>query len=242
MTSPVDVDVLVKFAIRLSIIFVLIFILALITPRLAKLVESWIEKKRKNRESEEEEDYGVRSIYELPRRKRSSLKEDAYEDDYDLEEEDEEFDGEEYSLDNEPQPEPEEPEEDLTEDYAEELSDEQPEAPPQPEISQKPEEPVYLFSFHKLEEKPYDLTLWKVRYKRAIPIDIGEQDFSSIAFGSKLHPCAYVGPGEEDDDDAESFIGEPLIPFDSEDEDFFDDFSGEAEDGEDDGDTPWFMR
>ena len=232
MNSPVDVDVLVKFALRIGIIFALIFVFALLTPSMAKLVEGWIERYRKNHDPDEDETYGVRSIYELPRKHRTVQTEE----DYDLDAEEEELDEEEYSLEYEP----EEP-------ALEEVYDE-----PEEPVSQEPEEPVYLFSFFKLEEKPYDLTLWKVKYRKAVPIDVGEQDFGKIIFGLPRKPMMYAKPVEpvlfDEEEDAEIFIGETLIPSDAdEDDSFFDDeedaFGGlPAADSDDGEDTPWFMR
>ena len=90
--SAVDLDVLVKFSLRILIIFAVIFLLAVLTPQLAKLVDGWIKKYRKNHTKET--NYGIRSIYELP---------PAPEDDeeYDLGAEYDESDEEDYSLDDE---------------------------------------------------------------------------------------------------------------------------------------------
>ena len=252
MNSPVDVDVLVKFALRIGIIFALIFVFALLTPSMAKLVEGWIERYRKKHDPDEDETYGVRSIYELPRKRRTVRTEE----DYDLDTEEEEPDEEDYSLEyelEEPAPEEEaydEPEPEEPEEFAEE---------PEEDVPQETEEPIYLFSFFRLEEKPYDLTLWKVKYRKAVPIDVGEQDFGRIVFGQPRKPMQAAKPVEpilfDEDEDAEIFIGESLIPCDADDDDgFFDDAEGTedafdafgaipAADGDDDdGDAPWFMR
>ena len=93
--SAVDLDVLVKFSLRILIIFAVIFVLAYLTPKLAKLVDSWIQKYRKDHPKQET--YGVRSIYELPPGP------DEEESDYDLDQPyEDEPDEEDYLLDEEP--------------------------------------------------------------------------------------------------------------------------------------------
>ncbi len=64
----VELDVLVRFLVRTLIVFALIFLLAVVTPRIARLVDNWIARYRKNHDPKKDESYGIRSIYELPPR------------------------------------------------------------------------------------------------------------------------------------------------------------------------------
>lgn len=78
MDASVDVGMLVKTALMLIGIMVIFFGIAVITPRLAKLVDKWLENYRSKR-SGTSVDYGVRSIYELPPKKKEMSSEDPEE-------------------------------------------------------------------------------------------------------------------------------------------------------------------
>ena len=213
--SAVDLDVLIKFSIRILIIFAVIFVLAYLTPKLAKLVDSWIKKYRQNHGKEET--YGIRSIYELPPDPDEETEDDLY---YDLED-----DGEDYE---------EEPDE---EDYL--LDEKLPDVPPEDT------EPVHLFSIAKLEPEPYVLDRKTVRFGKKFVPDAEPNDFSAIAFGQKGHPAMYAALPEPDDDDGDDEFdaSQPPLAYAPFVEHFFEDEEVPAEPApEPDDDLPWFMR
>ena len=206
--SAVDLDVLFKFSLRILIIFAIIFLIAVITPKIAKLIDS--RKKKRSSEGEKEETYGLRSIYELP---------PAPEDDSD------------YDLDA-----PEEQDED---DYLleEEISTET-------TVVEISAEPIYLFSFDKIDYDAYDLSRRTVRFGRKFVPDLEPMDFSMIAFGMKNHPAMYepVQEPDEEDEDDEFYAGKPPIPYAPFVEHFFDDEPDEEPSQDEDDDLPWFMK
>ncbi len=75
MDASVDVGMLIKAALMLIGIMVIFFGIAVITPRLAKLVDKWLENYRSKR-SDTGGNYDVRSIYELPPKKKETSSED----------------------------------------------------------------------------------------------------------------------------------------------------------------------
>ena len=66
MNGAMDFGVLLRFLLRTLGIFALIFLVALLTPKIAKLIDRWIARYRKDHDPEQDETYGIRSIYELP--------------------------------------------------------------------------------------------------------------------------------------------------------------------------------
>ena len=216
--SAVDLDVLVKFSIRILIIFAVIFVLAYVTPKLAKVVDSWIKKYRQNHGKEET--YGIRSIYELP--PDPDAEEDPDDLYYDLEDDGEPYDEEPYD----------------EEDYL--LDEEFPEEQPPADT-----EPVHLFSFGKLEPEPYELDRKTVRFGKKITPDVEALDLSGVAFGQKGRPAMYEPVPEPDDDDDEFDATLPPLQYAPFEERFFD-FDEEEPPAEPapepDDDLPWFMR
>lgn len=104
-------------------------------------------------------------------------------------------------------------------------------------------EPVYLFSFAKLEEEPYTLDRKTVRFGRKFAWDFPGMDLSAIAFGKKGHPATYELAAEPDDAEDEEFDASlPPIRYAPFVEHFFeeDESAEPAQDTEDD--LPWFMR
>lgn len=205
--SAVDLDVLVKFSLRILIIFALIFLLAVLTPKLARIIDGWIKRYRENHTREET--YGIRSIYELP-----PAPEDG-EEEYDLGTEYDESDGEEYVLDDEPGEMP---------------------------LAQILTEPVYLFSYWKLDEEPFDFSRRAVKLGRKFVPDIEPMDLSGVAFGMKNRPAMYE-PVPDDDEDDEFLAEHPPVQYAPFEEHFFDDEPEEpAQVPSEDDDLPWFMR
>lgn len=68
MGAAVDINVLLRFLLRTLGVFVIIFLLAVLTPKIAKIVDKWIAKYRRDHDPRRDESYGIRSIYELPPR------------------------------------------------------------------------------------------------------------------------------------------------------------------------------
>lgn len=66
MESAMDMSVLLRFLLRTLGVFALIFILALLTPKIAAIVDKWIKRYRDHHDPKQDETYGIRSIYELP--------------------------------------------------------------------------------------------------------------------------------------------------------------------------------
>ncbi len=69
MGEGMSVDVLVRYAFMMLGIMVLFFLLAVITPLLAKLIDKWIANYREKHSPLRDPTYSVRSIYELPPKK-----------------------------------------------------------------------------------------------------------------------------------------------------------------------------
>lgn len=70
MDSTVNVGMFIRAGVMIAGIMAIFFVLALITPRLARFVDRWIENYRSKRTGTRDSvDYGIRSIYELPPRK-----------------------------------------------------------------------------------------------------------------------------------------------------------------------------
>ena len=92
MDSAINLGVILRFLLRTLGVFALIFVLAMLTPKIAAWVDRWLEKYRQNHDPQKDETYGVRSPYDLPV-PRTQDDPDAYDDDDDeYDEEIEEFD------------------------------------------------------------------------------------------------------------------------------------------------------
>ena len=66
MDSAVNLGVILRFLLRTLGVFALIFILALLTPKIAAWVDRWIARYRENHDPKKDETYGVRSPYDFP--------------------------------------------------------------------------------------------------------------------------------------------------------------------------------
>ncbi len=64
--QTIPVETVVRFALRLGVIFALIFLIAVLTPWMAKKIDAWIARYRKGHDPKRDPNYGFRSIYELP--------------------------------------------------------------------------------------------------------------------------------------------------------------------------------
>ena len=122
MESPMDMSVLLRFLVRTLGVFALIFVLALLTPKIAKIVDQWLEKYRSRHDPKQDETYGIRSIYELPPKEEAAPAKDETPD-----------------LPDAPEL-PDEPEEAETA-YAAQTAAELTEEPAEPESPSTPEEP-----------------------------------------------------------------------------------------------------
>ena len=69
MGEGMSVDVLVRYAVMMLGLMVVFFLLAVITPWLAKHVDKWIANYREKHSPRRDPLYSVRSIYELPPKK-----------------------------------------------------------------------------------------------------------------------------------------------------------------------------
>ncbi len=69
MDATMSVETLVKFAVVCVGAFAVIFLVAVLTPWMAKHVDNWIAHYRSTHSREHDVTYSVRSIYELPPRK-----------------------------------------------------------------------------------------------------------------------------------------------------------------------------
>lgn len=77
MESAMDLGVLVRFLVRTLGVFALIFILAVLTPKIAAIVDKWIKQYREHHDPKRDETYGIRSIYELPPKDEPDVVEDT---------------------------------------------------------------------------------------------------------------------------------------------------------------------
>ncbi|MDE6729589.1 MAG: hypothetical protein K2J71_02280 [Oscillospiraceae bacterium] len=69
MNETVDPGMILEFLLKSLGVFTVIFLIAVLTPWMAKHVDSWIAEYRKSHGGKKSEDprlYAVRSIYELP--------------------------------------------------------------------------------------------------------------------------------------------------------------------------------
>ena len=80
MNSAMDLGVLVRFLLRTLGIFLIIFVLALVTPKIAALIDKWAKKYREHHNPKKDPTYGIRSIYELPPREDAEPEEDPDDD------------------------------------------------------------------------------------------------------------------------------------------------------------------
>ncbi len=69
MDESMSVETIVKFGAVTLGAFAVIFLIAVITPWMAKHVDEWIARYRSNHNSRKDPTYGIRSIYELPPKK-----------------------------------------------------------------------------------------------------------------------------------------------------------------------------
>ncbi len=69
MGEGMSVDVLVRYAVTMLGLMVLFFLLAVITPWLAKHVDRWLANYREKHSPQKNPTYSVRSIYDLPPKK-----------------------------------------------------------------------------------------------------------------------------------------------------------------------------
>ena len=144
MDAAMDFGLVLRFLLKTLGAFAIIFIIAMVTPKLAQLVDGWIKKYRSNHDPAKDETYGVRSIYELPPRPREEADEEPSPEDAllsDLPEEMAEILREEPAPVFEPEPEPiPEPEiEPEPEPIPEPEIEPEPEPIPEPEIEPEPE-------------------------------------------------------------------------------------------------------
>lgn len=72
MDSAMDFGVILRFLARTLGVFALIFIAAVLTPWLARQFDKWMARYRKHHDPEQDETYGVRSIYDLPPKREES--------------------------------------------------------------------------------------------------------------------------------------------------------------------------
>ena len=77
MDSAINLGVILRFLLRTLGVFALIFILAVLTPRIAAAVDRWIEKYRQNHDPKKDETYGVRSPYDFPAAAGEDAQDDA---------------------------------------------------------------------------------------------------------------------------------------------------------------------
>lgn len=77
MGEGMNVEVLVRYAVMMGGLMLLFFLLAVITPWLAKHVDKWIANYREKHSPEKDPTYSVRSIYELPPKKKAEAEEPA---------------------------------------------------------------------------------------------------------------------------------------------------------------------
>ena len=75
MENAIDLGVILRFLLRTLGIFALIFLTAVLTPKIARLIDRWVEKYRSNHDPAKDESYGVRSIYELPPKRQETAEE-----------------------------------------------------------------------------------------------------------------------------------------------------------------------
>ncbi|MBQ8926800.1 MAG: hypothetical protein IJ055_00820 [Oscillospiraceae bacterium] len=66
MDESMSVGMIVQAGLTLVGLFLAIYFLAVLTPRLARRVDAWIADYRKKHAPGKDPSYGVRSIYELP--------------------------------------------------------------------------------------------------------------------------------------------------------------------------------
>ena len=60
--QTIPIETVVRFALRLGFIFAVIFLVAVLTPWMAKKVDGWIAHYRETHDPKRDPDYGIRSI------------------------------------------------------------------------------------------------------------------------------------------------------------------------------------
>lgn len=66
MENGVSIETVLRYGLITLGLFALIYLMAVLTPWMAKHVDSWIARYRENHDPKRDRTYGVRSIYELP--------------------------------------------------------------------------------------------------------------------------------------------------------------------------------
>ncbi len=66
LENGVDISTVLRYGLITLGLFALIYVIAVLTPWMAKHVDAWIAKYRENHSPKRDRSYGVRSIYELP--------------------------------------------------------------------------------------------------------------------------------------------------------------------------------
>ncbi len=69
MENGIEVSKVLQYGLMTLGIFLLIYLLAVLTPWMAKHVDAWIARYREHHDPKKDETYGIRSIYELPPKK-----------------------------------------------------------------------------------------------------------------------------------------------------------------------------
>ncbi len=69
MENGIEVGKVLQYGLTTLGLFLLIYLLAVLTPWMAKHVDAWIARYRENHDPRKDETYGLRSIYELPPKK-----------------------------------------------------------------------------------------------------------------------------------------------------------------------------
>lgn len=64
--NGIPVSTVLRYGLITLALFALIYLIAVLTPKMAKLVDAWIAKYRGHHDPKRDRSYGVRSIYELP--------------------------------------------------------------------------------------------------------------------------------------------------------------------------------
>ena len=66
LEATIPVSTVLRYGLITLGLFALIYLIAVLTPKMAKYVDAWIAKYRAHHDPKQNRSYGVRSIYELP--------------------------------------------------------------------------------------------------------------------------------------------------------------------------------
>ena len=69
MEATIEITTVIRFGLITAGLFVLIYVVCLLTPWLAKHVDKWMADYRAHHDPKKDPTYGIRSIYELPPKK-----------------------------------------------------------------------------------------------------------------------------------------------------------------------------